>query len=74
MAGGAVRFSFAELCKSLMGAADYQAIAQRFDTLFLTGIPALSLQVSISPPHPCTASSSQHALLDMAPAARYVMC
>ena len=40
-----MRFTFEQLCKALMGAADYQAIAQRFDTLFLTDVPALSLQV-----------------------------
>lgn len=44
VAGDAVRFQFADLCKALMGSADYQAIAQRFRTVFLTDIPALSIQ------------------------------
>lgn len=35
------RFSFTELCESALGPADYLAIAERLDTLILTGIPAL---------------------------------
>lgn len=50
VSGDAVRFKFEQLCKALMGAADYQAIAQRFDTLFLTDVPALSMQVRRSSP------------------------
>lgn len=35
------RFSFSELCEQPLGPADYLAIAQRFATILLTGIPAL---------------------------------
>lgn len=44
VAGDAVRFQFTDLCKAVMGSADYQAIAQRFSTVFLTDVPALSIQ------------------------------
>ena len=48
VAGGAARFTFAQLCKTLMAAADYQALARRFHTLFVTGIPAMSFAVGIT--------------------------
>lgn len=35
------RFTFAQLCESALGPADYLTLAQRLDTLILTGIPAL---------------------------------
>ena len=35
-------FTFSELCEKPLGAADYLAICYRFDTVFLSGIPALS--------------------------------
>lgn len=40
-AGGAVRFSFAELCERPLGARDYLAIAQRFDTIFIDHVPVM---------------------------------
>lgn len=40
-AGGAARFTFAELCDAPLGARDYLAIAERFDTIFLDDIPIL---------------------------------
>lgn len=40
--GGIAKFTFAELCEIPLGAADYIAIARRFHTLFVTGIPKLS--------------------------------
>jgi predicted ATPase len=45
VAGGAARFSFQQLCRAVLGPADYQALAGRFHTVFITGIPALSLAV-----------------------------
>jgi predicted ATPase len=44
-AGGAARFSFLDLCGGPLGAADYMALAQAFHTLFLEGVPQLSMQV-----------------------------
>ncbi|MGE0746321.1 MAG: cell division protein ZapE [Rhodospirillales bacterium] len=41
-ARGVARFSFAELCDRPMGAADYLAIARRYHTVVLGGIPRLS--------------------------------
>jgi cell division protein ZapE len=38
---GVAVFSFARLCRQPLGAADYLAIARRFHTLFLVGIPVL---------------------------------
>lgn len=35
------RFTFAELCESALGPADYLALAKRLDTVILTGIPRL---------------------------------
>ncbi len=37
----AARFTFAELCERPLGAADYLAIADRFDTIFIDHIPKL---------------------------------
>jgi predicted ATPase len=45
VAGGAARFSFEQLCRAVLGPADYQALAGRFHTVFIAGIPALSLAV-----------------------------
>lgn len=45
VAGGAAWFSFQQLCRAVLGPADYQALAGRFHTVFITGIPALSLAV-----------------------------
>ena len=39
--GDAARFSFAELCDAPLGARDYLAIAERFDTLFIDRVPVL---------------------------------
>ena len=41
-AGRAARFTFAELCEQPLGAADYLALVERFDVLFLDRIPLLS--------------------------------
>jgi cell division protein ZapE len=38
-AGGVARFGFAALCKQALGAADYLAIAARYHTVVLSGIP-----------------------------------
>lgn len=40
-AHGCARFSFKELCEAPLGPADYLALAENFQTLFVTGIPAL---------------------------------
>ncbi len=40
-AGRAARFTFAELCEAPLGAADYLAIVERFDVVFLDHIPRL---------------------------------
>lgn len=40
-AGGAARFTFAELCENPHGAEDYLRIAERFHTVFIEGIPKL---------------------------------
>ena len=41
-AGGVARASFAELCEAPLGAADYTAVAETFNTLVLSGIPRLT--------------------------------
>jgi len=41
-AGGLARFTFSELCEAPLGASDYIAIAKRYHTLFLEGIPVLT--------------------------------
>ena len=38
---GVARFSFEELCRRPLAAADYLALAERFDTLIVDGIPRL---------------------------------
>lgn len=40
-AHGCARFSFKELCEAPLGPADYLALAENFQTIFVTGIPAL---------------------------------
>ncbi len=40
-AGRAARFSFADLCARPLGASDYLAIAERYDTIFVDHIPHL---------------------------------
>lgn len=39
---GAARFTFADLCARPLGASDYIALAERFHTIFIDGIPTLS--------------------------------
>jgi len=41
-AGTAAWFTFAELCQQPRGAADYLAIAGRYSTIFLSGVPQMS--------------------------------
>lgn len=41
-AGRRARFTFEELCDQPLGAADYRAIARRFDLLMVTGVPRLA--------------------------------
>ena len=43
--GGAAWFGFEELCAQPLGPADYIAVASRFHTVYLSGIPAMSMQV-----------------------------
>ncbi len=43
--GGAAWFGFEELCGRPLGAADYIAIGQAFHTVFLEGVPAMSMKV-----------------------------
>ena len=40
-AGGMLRASFHDLCEEPLGPQDYLAIAQRFPTVFLEGVPKL---------------------------------
>ena len=40
-AGGLTRYTFAELCRSARGTNDYLALANRFHTLFLEGVPVM---------------------------------
>jgi cell division protein ZapE len=40
-AGRAARFTFADLCDAPLGARDYLAIAERFDTIFIDHVPVL---------------------------------
>ena len=39
---GVAVFSFARLCRAALGAADYLAIARKYHTVFLVGVPRLS--------------------------------
>ena len=41
-AGGLARATFAELCDRPLGPQDYLAVAERFHTLFLEGVPLLT--------------------------------
>jgi cell division protein ZapE len=41
-AAGCARFTFEELCERPLGAADYLALAHRYDTLLLDGVPRLT--------------------------------
>jgi cell division protein ZapE len=41
-ARGVARFSFSDLCEKPLGAADYIAIAHRFHTVLVDGVPALA--------------------------------
>ena len=43
--GGGAWFDFAELCAAPLGPADYTAVAGRFHTVFVEGVPAMSMQV-----------------------------
>lgn len=45
VAGGVARFSFADLCERALGASDYRAIADRFHTVVVTGVPEMSPQI-----------------------------
>eukprot|EP01083_Nonionella_stella_P007901 22736_1 len=40
---GTARFAFADLCGRALGAADYNALAACFDTVFLDGIPQMDM-------------------------------
>ena len=40
-AGTAARFSFTDLCEKPLGARDYKALADRFDTFFIDRVPVL---------------------------------
>jgi cell division protein ZapE len=40
-AGAAARFGFAEICEVALGARDYLALADRFDTIFIDHIPVM---------------------------------
>ncbi len=42
--GGTARASFAELCQTAKGAADYLAIARTFSTLFLENVPVMNTE------------------------------
>lgn len=41
-AAGCARFEFVDLCAAFLGAADYLELAERFDTIFIDNIPALT--------------------------------
>ena len=40
-AGDAARFTFRDLCEAPLGASDFRAIADRYDTIFIEGVPVL---------------------------------
>ncbi|KAI8469123.1 MAG: AFG1-like ATPase-domain-containing protein [Monoraphidium minutum] len=44
-AGGAAWFEFSELCARPLGSADYMALSHSFHTVFISGVPAMSMQV-----------------------------
>ena len=43
MERGVARFTFEDLCKSAMGAADYLIIAETFHTVFVEDVPAMTM-------------------------------
>jgi cell division protein ZapE len=43
-AQGVARFSFAELCEQPLGASDYLALAERFHTLVIDGVPRMGIE------------------------------
>lgn len=43
-AGGAARFTFAELCERPLGARDYLALTKRFDTVFIDRVPVMDMR------------------------------
>jgi cell division protein ZapE len=43
-AGGVARFGFADLCAQPLGASDYMALAQRYHTIIVDGIPAMGFE------------------------------
>eukprot|EP00891_Asterochloris_glomerata_P005639 jgi/Astpho2/5639/e_gw1.00079.215.1_t len=43
--GGVAFFTFEDLCKGMRGASDYIAVSQAFHTVFIAGIPAMSMQL-----------------------------
>jgi cell division protein ZapE len=43
-AHGVARFAFGDLCAQPLGASDYLAIADRFDTVLIDGIPVMGLE------------------------------
>lgn len=43
-AGKAARFSFSDLCEKPLGAADYLAILERYDTIFVDHVPFLGVE------------------------------
>eukprot|EP00983_Pelagomonas_calceolata_P074450 1152565-Pelagomonas_calceolata.AAC.5 len=49
---GAAYFHFAELCAAVTGPADFTALAQHYHTLFIHGVPAMSMQMFASVPLP----------------------
>jgi len=42
-AGGVARIHFDDLCRKPLGAGDYLALAERFHTLFLQGLPVMEI-------------------------------
>ena len=46
-AGGCARLKFEQLCAEPRGSADYIALAQAFHTVFVEGVPTMSMQVRI---------------------------
>ena len=41
-AGGAARFSFDDLCRAALGAADYLAVARHYHTILIDNVPAMA--------------------------------
>jgi cell division protein ZapE len=42
--GGTARFTFQQICGSAVSAADYQALLEHYDTVFVEGVPMLGAQ------------------------------